>query len=531
MKRLIIIIFLCLIAVRIIHLGADLPVARTEILQNVGEFYYDEGWWSLGSRDLLLFNNPDHSNFNTMPLTPVSSAIYLVFFKIFGLNLIALRLIGFFASMISIFIFFNILRKHNMMDGILGMVVFGFSSLFIIYSKTGLLEMICLPLLLGAMATYLNKHFFITGILIGLAVITKVHTVFFLLVFLFFPRRLRVLVGFLIVFVPWIFLIFHQPVLSHYQSSRWLTAGNPVVNIAKSLFIGLVYRDTFFRNNPLFFIFGLFALPGLYHAKDQTSRLFFLWAIIGGLFFGIFPFQPARYLILLIPPLTFALIKAKESDNRFLITIVAIIVVSQTVFGIFRPFVDHYHGLIPTFPGSGDYKLAVAIPHFLKTHDLSIYPDFFARMIIYVLLAGVSILIGIIVGITKWRIFKPRRTIIPFVIIFDLFLNAWIVNPHYSFLKFGHRLSRDIDGKVAPAGTFSVMNQLDYDNLPVLKRDMDNPDLYPEYALLISRHPLLGKFSSQRFFKQFAPVVVYPLFNSRYEVTLYERIADSPLRP
>jgi len=531
MKRLIIITFIILALLRIVHLGADPPVARTEILENVGEFYYDEGWWSLGVRDLLLFNNPDHAHFNAIPLTPVSSAVYFISFKILGINLYSLRLVGVVASLIALWFFFKTIEREDKKRALLAVIILGFNSLFLIYSRSGMLEMICLPFLMGAMLSYLNGRPIITGLLIGLAVITKVHAIFFIIIFLFLPNRLKTALGFFVIFIPWLFLVNNQPILAHYQSSRWLTTGQPILNGAKSLLIGLVYRDTFFRNNPLFFIFGLLAIPGLYRSKDHTSRLFFLWAVCGSIFFGIFPFQPARYLLLLTPPLTYGLIKSQDSKTRVLITIVAAIVVSQSVFGIIRPFIDNFHGPLQVFPGSGDYKLAVEIPRFLRSHNLSIYPDFFARMIIYILTAGGAMIIGIIVGVTWWRIFRPWKIVIPLIILVDLFLNLWTIQPNYSFLKFGRRIATDIQGEVAPAGTFSVMNRLDYDNLPVLKRDMDNPDLFPEFALLITRHPLLGRFSSERFFTSYRPAVIYSLFNNRYEVTLYERIEDTPHRP
>ena len=527
MNKIILLSFIIFILARIINFNCDLPVQRTEILQNIGEFYYDEGWWSLGARDLYLFGDPEHSHFNPIPVTPVATAFYLGFFKCFGVNLISLRLTGVVASLISLLLFLSIMKGCDDKQRILAFILFGSNSLFLLYSRSGLLEVICLPFLLGSMLLYLREQNFLAGLLAGTAVLVKPHAIFFLFLFLFMPRRLKTLLGFLIIVVPWAILIQKSSVLVHYQSSRWLTSGSLLINLPKSLLLGLVYRDTFFRNNPLFFIFALLSLPGLYNVRNERTRFFFLWAVTGGIFFGVFPFQVARYLILLLPPLVYALAEGKDHHNRFLGFLVVAIIVSQTAFGLSRPFIDNYHGPLDFFPK--EYQLSVEIPRFLKTLDLSIYPDFFARMILYVLAAGGSLLLGIFIGLLRWRT-GPVRTIIPLIIIFDLFLNAWILFPRYSFIDLGRRLSEDVTTRIGPAGTFSLLNNLDYENLPVLRRDMDNPELYPGFALLISYHPLMGHFNSSRFLSQFRAVKVYQIFDNRYEVTLYEKITHPPCR-
>ncbi|RKX69539.1 hypothetical protein DRP53_07885 [candidate division WOR-3 bacterium] len=530
MKWILLAIFLILTMVRVINLGCDLPVARTEILQNIGEFYYDEGWWSLGVRDLLYYGDPNHSHFNTIPLTPISSLSYLIFFKVFGLNLYSLRLIGVVASLLAIYLLLRIIKREDNRTVVLSVAIFGFNSIFVLYSRTGMLEVIALPLLLGAMLSYLRGRYLLAGILIGFSVLTKIHTVFLLFAFLFLPKRERIVIGFLIPTIPWLILLIHQPILVHYRSSRWLTQGNMIVNLAKSLFIGLIYRDTLFRNNPLFFIFSLLALPGLWRMKGMIPRLFFLWAISGLLFFGIFPFQPARYLILLLPPLSYAVVKSRRWENRLFMTVIAVLIISQTLFGVVRPIIDNYHGEMPIFSGEEQYRLVEELPRFLKTFDLSRYPEFFARLILYVSASITAILLALPLGILKWRWFRPHRLAPPFIIMIDLVLNLWFLSPSYSFLRFGQRLPLDIDDRVGPAGTFSLLNRLEYENRPVLKRDICNPSLYPQYALLITYHPLMGRFESDKFHKKFRPIIIYSLFNDRYEVTLYEKIENPPYR-
>jgi hypothetical protein len=308
-------LLLCLLALTIashlIRLRADPPAD----LDWSGGYFADEGFWAHNARNEALFQKPLLDDWDARIVSPVFARFQEYVFRLFGVGIVQVRLIGFLSSLLIAFSSFFLLKtQFNALHSFLFSLLISINFPMLILGRQGILDPFATGLTLAAFALLITqKRFpaFLAGIFIVAACITKYLMIYALapLLFLFMENR-RILVpflsGFLIMATVWLFgnYIPNQALLhaynNYYSSQQSWDAGSLAKNIITQPFY------LYFLKTPALLFFGNLSLWYFLNRRDEAEKvlkLFLVWLVAGSVFFALWRYRPFRYYTSLIPPL------------------------------------------------------------------------------------------------------------------------------------------------------------------------------------------------------------------------------------
>jgi hypothetical protein len=325
---------IALVLIRAFSLSHDPPPELFEWGLNVGEFLYDEGWWTANARDHALFGQWLSGGFDPILITPLSSLIFRLSFLIFGVGLVQARAVSVILGTSGLLVLFMMLRDLiSRRAALWGLVLLGMYFPLVICQRTALLETTVLFFVLVSIWLWLRGKplaLFGCGLALFAAILTKptsiVAAVPVCLATLLLPHRSRIrevaglAAGLLAGAVVWwsIWGYSHLDgiarMMSFYSGPRWqviAVEGGRAASLLKAggkfVLGGIMQRHVLFRANPVFIVLALLgALECLRRVMRTASERRFLllaltWLIVGGIMVSILPYQPLRYYLLLSP--------------------------------------------------------------------------------------------------------------------------------------------------------------------------------------------------------------------------------------
>ncbi|HWA51994.1 MAG TPA: hypothetical protein VG895_03010 [Patescibacteria group bacterium] len=265
---------------------------------------------------------------------PLLVVLLSVVYKIFGYKLIALEIFGWIGFLVNDFLIFLILKKLTKKEylAVCGVLVYVFLQP-ILEGNMVWPDLFMSPFLLGGFLLFLNKRFFLTGLILVLAVLTKQTGIFYLGIVgfcLLFKKDVKnifkYIFGITIIILPFLFSLIMQTSLKDfinwtiiYPSKYW------------TKFPGYVQLLPTAREGILLFILIISILLILTKSFKQVKRKkefyllssFFLAGIIGFYpRFSFFHLQPAiAFFVILIIYLS-----SKINFNYYLLFLIPILV-------------------------------------------------------------------------------------------------------------------------------------------------------------------------------------------------------------
>jgi 4-amino-4-deoxy-L-arabinose transferase-like glycosyltransferase len=334
---LIFIIIIFGLSLRLYNLEADPDI---KIDGDTGIFT-DEGLYSLSARNLALFGT-FNANPNSRVVEAVDSPIYTyseyLSFKLFGVNIKAMRLPSILFSLLTILTAYLVIGKiFGLLEGIVVLVFLSLNYMFIQYNRLALLETLMTLLFMVSSYFYFMKGgtrygFILSGLFAGCALITKGTAVFFIppvLLSMAIEKRenrwwrhtARSIVLFVLgvcipVMLNKIYLDLVLKDLAHLN-----TTTNNLLQVGRDLFyfgsIGewmksitqiLISRLSIRMPEIFFFVYvyaiwiiGKFKKPET--QAEKATCFFLLWLMAGIFALSFFTYQPNRYRVPFIIPL------------------------------------------------------------------------------------------------------------------------------------------------------------------------------------------------------------------------------------
>lgn len=179
-----IIAFVLMLLMRVIYLDSD----PSFLMENA--FVTDEGWWAHNPRNAVLFGKWIMDDFNvSLYLTPLFSIFEYFVFKILGVSLVSARLVSAITGLLTIIIFYLLLRRvWDKEKSALATLFFGFSNIHIMHSRVALVEATLVMFLI--LTIYLwekgndNRVWsFFSGLFFGLTFLVKLTAIYFVPIF------------------------------------------------------------------------------------------------------------------------------------------------------------------------------------------------------------------------------------------------------------------------------------------------------------------------------------------------------------
>lgn len=323
----------------------------------------DEGFW-IGSAQLFNHGYRLYLDF-TLPHTPLVNIIYSILFKIVGIGIIIGRYFNALLGLISFILIYYTTRKENLPSKIIPLIIFTFSYLTInwlipikVYSITLLLIILSFTFLTLSLKDNSQKwSIFITGVLLGLTISSRIVLVPLLLVPLFYIRKMQrpikgvflYIIGVIIGLIPTIYYVIKCPGYFYFNVVGLHTS---VLNGYKSQLIRLnLFKELLIDpNSIIIFLITILAIYYLLSKKTvpiETISTTFLIIII---IVSIIPISTSlQYFTLTIPfvSISSSFIFERLSKSKKFKNILYILIIIYILLGLTRPtyrlMFDYYH--------------------------------------------------------------------------------------------------------------------------------------------------------------------------------------------
>ena len=177
------VIFMAILAMRLIHLEADPPLN----LDWSGGFFGDEMAYAHNARNKVLFGEWISDEWNPLIYSPFLTLMEYAFFSVLGVGLIPLRLVNIFLLFLGFWLlFFTLRRDRDRPTALLAVGLLGFNYLFLMYNRLGLNDtFLVFPMLLTLYLWHrgLEKslYFFLAGVSAFICHATKATALYFIL--------------------------------------------------------------------------------------------------------------------------------------------------------------------------------------------------------------------------------------------------------------------------------------------------------------------------------------------------------------
>lgn len=465
----IVIIFLFLVASRLLHLGADPPV----YLSPSGGLFGDESALAHNARNKILFGEWITDEWNPFVYNPILNVLEYFSFYLLGVGLKQLRLVNVVSISVSFLLLWTVLKKSSgRRVAFISVLLLGFNYVFTMYNRLGLNDtFLILPMTLTLFfwqeGLVKPKLLFFAGISSFACYITKASALYFILATLAalifavvqkyaaeksVKRILSSLAfylgGLIVSYIVW-FVFFFSPYKMEFArvSSSWIGLAMPShigrfwLNLTSFTF------PRYMANTPVELIITWFYVPliiyGLVKWRNKVKPIeiyVFLWLIGGYVALNGLSYRPLRYFVPLIPAMcmlaAFALNRIWDFMEQKMIRMNRAMFVGVLIIGL------PYAIWMMIF-----FNKCISLPRVLKI----IYP-----------ISGLTILLLLLSLIVQkirknmffgdWRnalnIFL-RSTVVS-IIAFSLYINGsfyrrWFNNPKYTVIETSRELGRTLD--------------------------------------------------------------------------------------
>ncbi|MEO5569580.1 MAG: glycosyltransferase family 39 protein [Bacteroidia bacterium] len=140
-------------ALKFIHLDADPPILKHPV------DLYDEAWWAGNARLKILTDHWTLGDYSGgIAVAPLNSFITFLSFKTFGVNEIAIRIIPLMASLLILFLLFQLLKRNNLPLAKISVFLLSINYTFWVYSRLGHLEMTMTVFFLLAFIFFIKEN-------------------------------------------------------------------------------------------------------------------------------------------------------------------------------------------------------------------------------------------------------------------------------------------------------------------------------------------------------------------------------------
>jgi len=177
------VIFIAILALRLIHLEADPPLN----LDWSGGFFGDEMALAHNARNKVLFGEWISDEWNPLIYSPLQTLLEYGFFSVLGVGLIPLRLVNIFLLFLGFWLLLLTLRRERgWPTALLAVGLLGFNYIFLMYNRIGLNDtFLVFPMLLTLYLWHrgLEKppYFILAGVSAFICYITKAMALYFIL--------------------------------------------------------------------------------------------------------------------------------------------------------------------------------------------------------------------------------------------------------------------------------------------------------------------------------------------------------------
>jgi 4-amino-4-deoxy-L-arabinose transferase-like glycosyltransferase len=326
------VIFIAILALRLIHLDADSPLG----LSWSGGYFGDEMALAHNARNKVLFGEWISDEWNPYIYSPLLTLFEYAFFSVLGVGLIPLRLVNICVLFLAFWLLLLVLqRERDWPTALLGVGLLGLNYIFLMYNRIGLNDtFLVFPMLLTLYLWHrgLEKppYFILAGISAFICYTTKATALYFTLAAALslvwailqkvreaggLKKGLRslgfFLSGFGLSFIAW-YVFFFLPNLGRFNSAMqdW-------VGLAMPENLGRYWRNVtspqilkYFSLSPVELLVGLSFIPWLFLTlfkdwkKIKPLEVFLsLWLLGGYLTIDGLNYHPLRYDVPLLPPL------------------------------------------------------------------------------------------------------------------------------------------------------------------------------------------------------------------------------------
>ncbi|MGB7296255.1 MAG: glycosyltransferase family 39 protein, partial [Candidatus Aminicenantales bacterium] len=330
----IIVIFLLILASRLVNLGADPPVN----LSPSGGLFGDESALAHNARNKILFGQWMSDDWNPIVYNPILNILEYLSFSLLGVGLRQLRLVNVVSIAISFLLFWTVLKRNSgRRVAVMSVLLLGFNYVFAMYNRLGLNDtFLVLPMALTLFfwqeGLVKPRLLFLAGISSFACYITKASALYFVLAALaalIFAlgqkyateknmKRILSSLGFylgglVISYLVW-FLFFYSPYKTEFAraSRSWFGLAMPSnigkfwLNLTSFTFPGYLV------NAPVELIIAWCYIPlvvyGLVKWRNKLKPLevfVFLWLSGGYVALNGLSYRPPRYFVPIIPALCF----------------------------------------------------------------------------------------------------------------------------------------------------------------------------------------------------------------------------------
>ncbi len=317
-----------------------------------GSIYTDEGNQCHNSRSKVLFGEWFPDDWRITNYNPVVPYFKFFIFKLFGVGLVQVRMVSFIFSLLSLILFFLILRSYfSPVFSLAGLTLLGFNFLYLMYNRIGTFET---PMIFWMiLSVYLlekfrkkgsNIYLLLSGISAFLVFVFKMTGAHFvpvpaaaIILFLVFYNRseiiekrslvkgvIIIILGILGVFIIWL-LIFYLPNREWINSAPGSYIGNQMfpksIKQAAGNILAFNWKEQFYKMwivwtvsilyLPLFFRRLISKISNI----TEISFVLFLFSHTAALM--IMNHRPTRYLIAAIPPMVFLAVHFASAFQKF----------------------------------------------------------------------------------------------------------------------------------------------------------------------------------------------------------------------
>ncbi len=293
------------------------------------------------------------------PIRPLLWPIVLGFIWKIGLDPVIIgSIIMIFISAGTIILTYLAAKKiFDKSIAIIASIIIASSFIFFTISKELLVELPAVFLLLLGFYLYLRNKIFLSGILFGLAFLTKFPTLLFFIILLgtlfyqyiatkkiYFKNLFYITFGFLLIIAP--YFIFNYFMYGN-AIFPLISAKHVIDNVIGCTVYNLrpyyYYAPLLFRDNPLhiFSIFGIFFLLFYEKKKISTDKILIILYILAFLaYFSSLKCKNDRYIIQVLPFIAiiagYGISKFLRNVKKKIIILLAVIVVSVSASALFH---------------------------------------------------------------------------------------------------------------------------------------------------------------------------------------------------
>jgi 4-amino-4-deoxy-L-arabinose transferase-like glycosyltransferase len=298
----------------------------------------DEGLWTRSAKNFLVFGDWFMDEHTHLLLSPVFHALELVAFAAAGPSIEVARLLSAIAGTASVLLVYVLVQRATARRDVAltTAIVFAFCQWTVVISRKALIEPVQLCAVLASACFLVRdgwKNALAAGVLMGVALLTKVNAAFIALVFglyLLLPlaeasgrAAWRVYVGRAAVFAMSAVIVagsvlgalaraypdrFRAAYLYELDGVHFESLSNPIIRVGRFGLDPVQAARTIVelvREEPLLMVYCLLGMVVAFVARRRHSGLFMLWLGIGMPFLLGQMFQPLRYFVLLTPAFAF----------------------------------------------------------------------------------------------------------------------------------------------------------------------------------------------------------------------------------